>query len=298
MSTTSNRRLGLSPVTLAQCSFEQAFAMTARAGFNGIGLRYDRFERYLAQGGSVDEVKSWLSAYGLQFAEAAFLAEWQYHGGLPLVSRRQRSGGDDETPARLRERLHAFLAHCEQFECANVTAVPALRESGDLDVAAEEFAALCDIARPYGVRLCLEFMGTAPQISTLASGTDLVRRAGRANGGLLIDTFLFHQGHSQLADLASVPLESIFNVQLADALDKPREQLDMLADRVYPGTGAAPVQQIVDALVARGYDGWWTVELFNPAYAKDDPLTVAMHAAKSATALFRANVRTTTGAAA
>jgi 2-keto-myo-inositol isomerase len=217
---------------------------------------------------------------------------------VPLVSRRQRSGGDDEAPARLRERLHAFLAHCEQFECANVTAVPALRESGDLNVAAEEFAALCDIAHPYGVRLCLEFMGTAPQISTLASGADLVRRAARNNGGLLIDTFLFHQGCSQLADLASVPVASIFNVQLADALDKPREQLDMLADRVYPGTGAAHVQQIVDALVAKGYDGWWTVELFNPAYAKDDPLTVASTAAKTTTALFRAEVRTTTGAAA
>jgi len=155
---TNGPRLALSPVTLAQCAFEQAFAMTARAGFEGIGLRYDQFERYLAQAGSVDEVKRWLHAFGLQFAEVAFLAEWQYHGGLPLVSRRQRSGGADEASVRLRDRLHAFLAHCEQFECANVTAVPALRESGDLDVAAEEFAALCDIARPYGVRLCLEFM--------------------------------------------------------------------------------------------------------------------------------------------
>ncbi|MFM0201942.1 sugar phosphate isomerase/epimerase [Paraburkholderia fungorum] len=278
--------LALSPVTLAPCAFEQAFEHTARAGFTGIGLRYDQFERYLAQGGTVDEVLGWLSAYGLQVAEAAFLAEWQYHGGVPLVSRRQRSGGVDETREHLLGRLHTFLQHCEQFECANVTAVPALRETGELALAAEEFASLCDLARPYGVRLCLEFMGTSPQISTLASATELVNLANRANGGVLIDTFLFHQGGSLVSDIARIPLERIFNVQLADAKDKPLAQLDMLADRLFPGEGVAPVQTIVDALVAHGYDGWWTVELFNPDFARLDPASLASRAAASAAALF------------
>ncbi|MPW19631.1 TIM barrel protein [Paraburkholderia sp. CNPSo 3157] len=300
MSTQSHqRRFALSPVTIAQCSFDEAFEQTARAGFTGIGLRYDQFERYLEQGGSVDDVKRLLAANGLRFAEAAFLAEWQYHGGLPLVSRRRRSGADDETSARLTKRLHAFLAHCEQFECANVTAVPALRETGDLDVAAEEFATLCDIAQPYGVRLCVEFMGTAPQICDLQSGADLVTRAGRKNGGLLIDTFLFHQGHSRIEHIARVPVEKIFNVQLADAKSRPRDQLDMLADRVFPGEGAANVRAVVDALVQHGYDGWWTVELFNPEYAKTDAKSIASHAFASAVALFdRSSLRVDTAGAA
>jgi sugar phosphate isomerase/epimerase len=255
-------------------------------------LRYDQFEHYLAQGGTVDEVRGWLSAYGLHVAEAAFLAEWQYHGGVPLVSRRQRSGGADETRERLLRRLHTFLRHCEQFECANVTAVPALRETGELAVAAEEFASLCDLVRPYGVRLCLEFMGTSPQISTLASATELVNLANRANGGVLIDTFLFHQGGSLVSDIERIPLERIFNVQLADAKNKPRAQLDMLADRLFPGEGVVPIQAIVDALVARGYDGWWTVELFNPDLARLDPASLAARAAASAAALF---VRPLTG---
>lgn len=278
--------LALSPVTLAPCAFEQAFKHTAHAGFKGIGLRYDQFEQYLAQGGTLDEVRGWLSEYGLRIAEAAFLAEWQYHGGLPLVSRRQRGGGADETRERLLHRLHAFLRHCEQFECANVTAVPALRETGELAVAAEEFASLCDLARPYGVRLCLEFMGTSPQISTLASATELVNLANRANGGVLIDTFLFHQGGSLVSDIERIAPERIFNVQLADAKDKPAAQLDMLADRLFPGEGVVPVQAIVNALLARGYDGWWTVELFNPDFARIDRASLAARAAASATALF------------
>jgi 2-keto-myo-inositol isomerase len=283
-------RFSLSPVTLAQCSFERAFEVTARAGFTGIGLRYDQFERYLQAGGSVAQVRQWLRHYGLSFTEAAFLAEWQYHGGVPLVSRRARSSGADEEPPVLMQRLHAFLSHCEQFECVNVTAVPALRETGDLDVAAEEFATLCDIARPHGVRLCLEFMGTAAQLSTLKSAGDLVARANRTNGGVLIDTFLFHQGRSQLSDLADIPIEKIFNVQLADAKRKPREQLNMLADRLFPGDGVIPIQPLVNALVARGYDGWWTVELFNLDYAAAPAETIASRAAASAAALFQIHV--------
>lgn len=279
-------QLSLSPVTIAQCTFEQAFEQAARAGFTGIGLRYDQFERYLQAGGSVAQVRQWLRRFGLEITEAAFLAEWQFHGGLPLVSRRQRRGGADERAELLLERLHTFLAHCEQFECANVTAVPALRETGDLDIAAEEFAKLCDLARPYGVRLCLEFMGTASQISDLRSAEQLVVKAGRPNGGLLIDTFLFHQGGSRLADLAQIRIEHVFNVQLADAKPKPREQLNMLEDRLFPGDGAAPVRQIVDALVERGYDGWWTVELFNPDYAAAPPAAIAAQAFAASKLLF------------
>jgi sugar phosphate isomerase/epimerase len=282
----SVEKFSLSPVTISQCSFEEAFQKTAEAGFTGIGLRYDRFELYLQNGGSVAEVRKWLQRYGLCFTEAAFLAEWQFHGGLPLVSQRQRTGGPAEHQALLSKRLHGFLAHCEQLECANVTAVPALRETGDLDVAAEEFAVLCDIARPYGVRLGLEFMGTAPQLNDLHSASQLVRKADRPNGGLLIDTFLFHQGGSKLSDIENVPIDRVFNVQLADAKPKPPGQLNMLEDRLFPGEGAAPVKDIVRLLQDRGYEGWWTVELFNPDYAVMQAETVAKRALSCARGLF------------
>jgi 4-hydroxyphenylpyruvate dioxygenase len=280
------RKLSLSPVTISQCTFEEAFEVTARAGFSGIGLRYDRFEHYLAQGGTVSEVLGWLRHYGLVFTEAAFLAEWMFHGGMPLVSRRHREGGADEHDAVLKARLHRFLAHCETLACANVTVVPALRETGDLRVAADEFGALCDIARPYGVRLGLEFMGTAPQLKDLRAAGEFIAMADRDNGGIVLDTFLFHQGGSNLADLSAVPRGRIFNVQLADARHKPIAQLDMLADRVHPGEGAVAMGEIVEALLAHGYDGWWTVELFNPEYAAAAATTVAARAkAASATLL-------------
>jgi 2-keto-myo-inositol isomerase len=279
-------KFALSPVTIAQCGFLEAFEVTARAGFRGIGLRYDQFERYLQGGGTTEQVRERMKRLGLCFTEAAFLAEWMFQGGVPLVSRRQRSGAGDETGPAMLQRLHAFLAQCEAFECANVTAVPALRETGEPAIAAEEFAALCDIAEPYGVRLCLEFIGHAPQWNTLRSADELVTAAGRRNGGILIDTFLFHQGGSLLEDIARVAPEKIFNVQIADAKPKPRSTLNMLEDRLFPGEGVAGVPAIVDALVARGYDGWWTVEIFNPDFVQAPADQIAGRAFASASALF------------
>jgi 2-keto-myo-inositol isomerase len=279
-------KLALSPVTIAQCTFLDAFEVAARAGFAGIGLRYDQLERYLLEGGTIEEVHETVRRLGLCFSEAGFLAEWMFHGGVPLVSRRQRSGAADETQPAMMKRLHEFLERCEAFECANVTAVPALRETGDLAVAAEEFATLCDIARPYGVRLCLEFMGNAPQWNTLRSADVLTTAAGRSNGGILIDTFFVHQGESALSDIARVSPEKIFNVQLADAKPKPRAALNMLEDRLFPGDGVAGVKEIVNALVQQGYDGWWTVEIFNPDFVHVPADEVAARAYATTRALF------------
>jgi sugar phosphate isomerase/epimerase len=284
--------VAMSPVSVSQCSFEEAFEVTATAGFSGIGLRYDRLRSYLAEGKTIGDVKRLAARYGLKFAEAAFLAEWQYHGGTPVISKRQRVGDDSENRDRLMSELNVFLQRCEELGCSNVTTVPALRETGDLDVAAEEFAALCDIAAPYGVRLCLEFMGSATQIRDLKSASNLVTKAGRHNGGVVIDTFLFYQGGSALSDLNEIPIDRVFNVQLAGAKRKPLSELNMLEDRLFPDEGAAPVADIVSILTSRGYDGWWTVELFNPEFARLDPSFVASRALSAAKSVL--NQRSTT----
>jgi sugar phosphate isomerase/epimerase len=277
-------RIGLSPVAIPRCGFEEAFETAAEAGFKGISLRYDRVEAYLAEGHTLEDVHALLRRFGLRFAEAGFLAEWMFRGGMPLVCGRKRQGGPEETNSRLLRRLHTFFRTCAEFECFEVTAAPALHETGPLDQAAEDLGALCDVARPYGVRICLEFFGKAPQVSDIASAQHLIAATGRDNAGILVDTFFFHEGGSRIADLDAVPIERIFNVQLADAAPKPLQALDMLADRVYPGEGAAPVAEVAAALIRRGYSGFWTVELFNPEYFSQSPREVARQAYATAAA--------------
>jgi sugar phosphate isomerase/epimerase len=264
----------------------------AEAGFRGIGLRYNLLEDFLSRGGTLEQVRSLLRQHGLSFTEGAFLAEWQFNDGAPLICKRKREGGPAEAHEVLMQALRQFMERCAELECINITAVPALYQAGDLAVAAEEFGSLCDLARRYGLRICLEFIAKAPQVNNMKTAHELVAAAVRGNGGLVVDTFLFHESGSRLGDLAAVPVERIFNVQLADAKDLPRDQLNMLADRLYPGEGVAPVGEIVSLLARAGYGGFWTVEIFNAEYARLPVSEVARRAYESAGAILRAATET------
>ena len=56
--------------------------------------------------------------------------------------------------------------------------------------------------------------------------------------------------------------------------DPPRETITD-RDRVFPGDGIAPLTQILRDLHANGNRAVLSLELFNPTYWKQDPLTVA-----------------------
>lgn len=279
-------RLSFSPVAIPQCSFEDACRITAEAGFRGIALRYNLFVDFLARGNTVADARNLMRRYGLTFNEGGFLAEWQFHGGLPLVCGRKRNGGAGEANDVLLRQLQTFFEHCIELECSNITAATALWDSGDLSVAGADFAQLCDYADPYGARIGLEFMGHAPQVRDIKTAHEIVSIANRPNGGIVVDTFFIHQGGSTLADIAAVPIDRIFNVQLADAKPLPVDQLNMLEDRLFPGEGAANVRDVVVLLRNRGYSGWWTVELFNPDYRRMPAENVAKQAYRTASALF------------
>jgi sugar phosphate isomerase/epimerase len=46
-------------------------------------------------------------------------------------------------------------------------------------------------------------------------------------------------------------------------------------DRVYPGDGVAPLADILRTLREINFDGYLSIELFNPSYWQQDPLQVA-----------------------
>jgi 2-keto-myo-inositol isomerase len=285
MNASPGERLAFSPVAIPQCAFEEAFGIVAMAGFRGIGLRYNLLEDYLDRGHGLADVKKLLRRFELTFTEGGFLAEWQFHGGVPLVCGRKRQGGPHEANDVLIQRLRIFFERCAELECINITAAVALHETGDLGTAAEDLATLCDLAQPYGLRICVEFIGSAPQVKDARTANHMVEAANRPNSGLVVDTFFVHQGGTRLTDLEAVPIERILNVQLADAKPGPREKLNMLEDRLFPGDGAARVQDVVSLLHQRGYAGWWTVELFNPEFRTLPAQEVADKAFRTARAM-------------
>jgi sugar phosphate isomerase/epimerase len=117
-----------------------------------------------------------------------------------------------------------------------------------------QFAAkVCEEAGQHGLKVALEFVPFS-QCKTIEAGYAIVRNSGAANFGLLIDPLHLARSGGSPADIARVDPRRIVFVQLCDAVAKapPLEGLpnEARTGRLYPGDGALPLYDFLDALPA------------------------------------------------
>jgi len=134
-----------------------------------------------------------------------------------------------------------------------VTQVP----EPDRGRAVERFHEICDLAALHRMTVDLEFI---PWSATkdLAAAVEIVTRAGRPNGAILIDTLHFARSGSSVQHLANLS-RGLFNfVQLCDArtpTSTADEDLIRVArsDREAPGTADIDLRPIMEALPSVPY---------------------------------------------
>ena len=105
----------------------------------------------------------------------------------------------------------------------------------------ENFAAFCDLARPYGMAANLEPMPWT-ECRTFAQAVRAVTAAGRDNGGVLIDAIHFDRGGSDAGEISKAPRARLRYMQLCDApAERPTDIKGLLhqarAERLMPGDG-------------------------------------------------------------
>jgi len=159
------------------------------------------------------------------------------------------------------------LRMCEALGVVSLSAIAT--GSSDLPVPelAGPFGALCDRAAGFGAQVHLEFIPFTV-VRTLRIGWDLVRAAGRPNGGLVFDTWHFFRGDPEYAVLAGIPGDRIFCVQLDDAPAAPRGSLrEETSHRLLPGDGALDLGAALRVLHGIGALRWVGPEVISPELA-------------------------------
>jgi len=116
------------------------------------------------------------------------------------------------------------------------------------------FAALCQQAARYGLRVDLEFMRWRV-VGTLQQAEAVVREAGEPNGAILVDALHLTRSGGRPADLCSIPASALRAVQLCDAgAVAPTTNEQVIAEaregRLPPGDGALPLLELLAALPA------------------------------------------------
>ena len=113
----------------------------------------------------------------------------------------------------------------------------------------EKFAELCDLAKPFGLTVDLEYVPIA-YIANLVGAVNVLQAVKQSNAGLLIDTHHFHRAGDRIEDLDAVPRNWFHFAHICDApVDIPSTQEEMTRilreARLYCGEGGIDVAGIL-----------------------------------------------------
>jgi sugar phosphate isomerase/epimerase len=227
-------------------------AQAARVGFSGLGLWHADVAHQL-QTRTLTEMKEIFDDAGLRYLEVEFLADFFAAAGSAARA------ASDELRRQLFQTAAAFDAH--HIKVGNIPGTPC-----ELSRVTEEYAALCDEAAEHtDAKIAYEFMPFDVNINTLDDALALVTDAGRANGGLAIDTWHMSKLGIPPDEIKRLPLEYLAWVELSDGqFQNMEDEIDeVINHRHLPGEGEFDIPGYVDAVRAAGYAQPWGVEVLS-----------------------------------
>ena len=146
---------------------------------------------------------------------------------------------------------HAALMDIGQTLGAKAVLIAA--DDADESRLADNYAALCDAMRPFGLTADLEFMPWTA-VKDAKSAMHVIDLAGcPSNAGILVDALHFGRSSTTLQDIAAIPRELLHYAQMCDAqsgLNFTIEELIHTArqERLLPGEGNIDVTGLFEML--------------------------------------------------
>ncbi len=124
--------------------------------------------------------------------------------------------------------------------------------STDRNFIIDRYAEICDLAKPLGLTVNLEFP-TFSRLTNLEDTADIVRSANRSNGGIFIDTLYFHYSGTGLDELEALPREWFNFMHICDASEEIPTSRDAMIhvardERLYVGEGCIDFSAILRRL--------------------------------------------------
>lgn len=256
----------IATVCVAGTLREKLEAISA-AGFTAVEI----FENDLiAFPGSPAEVRAICADLGLAIVTCQPFRDFE---GMP-DDRRQRTFDRAERKFDLLQELGSDLL----FVCSTVSP----EALSGIDRLANDFAELGERAALRGLRVGYEALAWGRHVFDYRDAWEIVRRVGRDNVGIVLDSFHILSRDLSVATIGTIPREKIAMVQMADA---PRLQMDHLSWsrhwRCLPGQGDLDLSGFMRALVATGYDGVLSLEIFNDRFRAGSARSVALDGHRS-----------------
>lgn len=252
-------------------NFPEKLEAIAGAGFDGIEI----FEQdFIAHDGDPKEVGDMIRAMGL---EITLFQPFRDFEGLPEPHR-----------AKVFDRVERKFDLMQDLGTDLVLICSSCHPEalGGIDRSAADFNELGDRAAKRGLRVGYEALAWGRHVNDHRDAWEIVRRADHGSVGLILDSFHTLARRIDPETIRRIPGDKIFFVQLADA---PAIDMDLLYwsrhFRNMPGEGDLDVTGFMKAVMATGYTGPISLEIFNDQFRGGHPKTIAKDGYRSLIAL-------------
>jgi 4-hydroxyphenylpyruvate dioxygenase len=274
MQTRANNKYGMSPAmkySIATVSvsgtLDKKLQAIAAAGFDAVEI----FESdFISFDGSASDVAKICRDLGLSICAFQPFRDFE---GMPEPQRTQNFRRA-ERKFDLMHKLGTDLL----LICSNVS--PA--SLGGIDRAAEDLRELGERASSQGLRVGFEALAWGRHVNDYRDAWEIVRRADHRSIGIILDSFHTLAPSLPISAIGAIPGDRIFLVQLADA---PQLDLDVLSwsrhFRCMPGQGNLNINGFMQSVVATGYSGPLSLEIFNDQFRSRSAKEVAIDGMRS-----------------
>lgn len=227
---------------------------------------------HLRNGGTLEEVRAALEKY--QVTPVCL-------NSIESISFNPKRG------MRVLVEMSEYLFYCcRSIGCGCVEVIGSFKVPSEDPQEIEENTAaalsqLADAAKPFGIRLALEYMAVAgSSVRDFDQALSIVRKAGRENAGILMDTWHHFAAGGSAADFARAKAEEIFMVHVSDC-PACAPGTAVRTDSFFPGDGDIPIGEMLQSLSGLGYDGPVSAEIMAPAIRNLPPAEYIAKAKRS-----------------
>ena len=266
--------LNTSTIRGQKLSLVEEIDIAAQAGYQAIEPWISEIEAYVRTGGLLPDLRKRISDCGLSVESAIGFAEW-------IVD-------DDARRAKGLEQARREMELVQQIGGKRIAAPAAgATHVSNIDYlkVAERYRALLAIGDHMGVVPQVEVWGFSKILNRLGQAVLVAVESGHPQACVLPDVYHLYKGGSDFHGLKLLSAAAVHVFHMNDYPANPPRQAINDSDRVYPGDGIAPLTDILRTLREINFDGYLSIELFNPTYWQQDPLEVARGALKKTQSL-------------
>jgi 2-keto-myo-inositol isomerase len=246
--------LNTSTIRAYKLSIEEQVNMVADAGFDGIELWVRDVESFIKEGGKAESLAEWLKSRNLVLENMIGFAPWFSDDA------ETRSNGLD----KMRREMEMTAKIGGTYIAAPVQGMKSLDMSMFADYA-QRYQAILELADQTGIVPILELWGHGA-LNKLADCAHIVIGTGHPKATMLLDFYHLYRGGNDWGTLDCINGNRLPLIHINDyPADPPYEQLRD-SDRVFPGDGICPFNELIPKLYHSGFRGGFSVELFNKEY--------------------------------